>query len=135
MLFFYSIFDSSTLSSEIRVHRAGSQLKMSESQTKAGNQKNLKIWNFFENYYPKSLVEGFYTKKLYLEFLIYFRHKLFFLKMKTFFRHKAKLLVHHILWMFVKIQEFHFINLFFVTWKHGIPCFLWLFSWEPALWT
>ena len=37
-------FDSSiTRSIDIRVHRAGSQLKMSESQTKAGNQK------FFEN--------------------------------------------------------------------------------------
>ena len=49
-----------TLSPDIRVHRAGSQLKMSESQTKAGNQRkfeknkkfekiwkfeNLKIWN------------------------------------------------------------------------------------------
>ena len=59
---------------------------------------------FFKNYYPKSLVEGFYTKKLYLEFLIYFRHKLFFLKMKTFFRHKAKLLVHFKLWMFVNFE-------------------------------
>ena len=43
---------SSTLPCEFRGHRAGSQLKMSESQTKAGNQekfkkiKNLKIWNF-----------------------------------------------------------------------------------------
>ena len=39
-------------SGDIRVHKAGSQLKMSESQTKAGNQKkfeNLKIWKF-ENF-------------------------------------------------------------------------------------
>ena len=42
-------FDTSTLSCEWTNHRAGSQLKMSESQTKAGNQKkfeNLKIWKF-----------------------------------------------------------------------------------------
>ena len=58
--------------------------------------------NFFENYYPNSKVEGFYIKKLSLEFLIFLRHNIFFLKMKTFFRHKTKLLVHHILWMFVK---------------------------------
>ena len=57
---------------------------------------------FFENYYPNSKVEGFCIKKLSLEFLIFLRHNNFFLKMKTFFRHKAKLLVHHILWMFVK---------------------------------
>ena len=31
---------SSTLSCDIRVHRAGSQLKMSECQTKAGNQES-----------------------------------------------------------------------------------------------
>ena len=31
-----------TLTCYIRVHRAGSQLKMSESQTKAGNQKKIK---------------------------------------------------------------------------------------------
>ena len=40
---------SSSSSREFRVSRAGSQLKMSESQTKAGNQKkfeNLKIWKF-----------------------------------------------------------------------------------------
>ena len=84
---------------------------------------------FFENYYPKSLVEGFYTKKLYLEFLIYFRHKLFFLKMKTFFRHKAKLLVHFKLWMFVNFEICSWKSknsilsiYFFVPWKHGIPC-------------
>ena len=33
-----------TLSSDIRVHRAGSQLKMSESQTGATNLKTLKTW-------------------------------------------------------------------------------------------
>ena len=40
----------STPSTDIRVHRAGSQLKMSESQTGAGNLKNLKKLNlkFFE---------------------------------------------------------------------------------------
>ena len=52
MLFFYHNNHNNhniTLSTDIRVHRAGSQLKMSESQTKAGNQKkieNLKIWKF-----------------------------------------------------------------------------------------
>ena len=43
------LLSSSTRSTDIRVHRAGSQLKMSESQTKAGNQKkfeNLKILKF-----------------------------------------------------------------------------------------
>ena len=57
---------------------------------------------FFENYYPISKVEGFYIKKLSLEFLIFLRHDNFFLKMKTFLDIKLKLLVHHILWMFVK---------------------------------
>ena len=37
------ILSSSTLSPDIRVHRAGSQLKMSESQTKAGNQKKIVV--------------------------------------------------------------------------------------------
>ena len=54
-LTFRHFFDSlsSTLSPDIRVHRAGSQLKMSESQTKAGNQSKFeknwkfeKIWKF-----------------------------------------------------------------------------------------
>jgi len=40
---------------------------------------------FFENYYPISKVEGFYIKKLSLEFLIYFRHKLFFFENENFF--------------------------------------------------
>ena len=90
---------------------------------------------FFENYYPNSKVEGFYIKKLSLEFLIFLRHNNFFLKMKTFFRHKAKLLVHHILWMFVKfwnlllkIQEFHFIDLFFCTMKTWNSVFFVAFS-------
>ena len=61
---------------------------------------------FFENYYPNSKVEGFYIKKLSLEFLIFLRHNIFFLKMKTFFRHKPKLLVLHSLWMFVKFLKF-----------------------------
>ena len=42
-------FDLRTLPCDNTSHRAGSQLKMSESQTKAGNQKkfeNLKIWKF-----------------------------------------------------------------------------------------
>ena len=37
-----------TRSIDIRVHRAGSQLKMSESQTKAGNQEKFKNLNFFK---------------------------------------------------------------------------------------
>ena len=61
---------------------------------------------FFENYYPISKVEGFYIKKLSLEFLIFLRHNNFFLKMKTFFRHKPKLLVLRTLWMFVKFLKF-----------------------------
>ena len=61
---------------------------------------------FFENYYPNSKVEGFYIKKLSLEFLIFLRHNNFFLKMKTFFRHKPKLLVLRTLWMFVKFLKF-----------------------------
>ena len=61
---------------------------------------------FFENYYPNSKVEGFYIKKLSLEFLIFLRHNNFFLKMKTFFRHKLKLLVLRTLWMFVKFFKF-----------------------------
>ena len=61
---------------------------------------------FFENYYPISKVEGFYIKKLSLEFLIFLRHNNFFLKMKTFFRHKPKLLVLQTLWMFVKFLKF-----------------------------
>ena len=36
--FFYFLFLIHNLSCELRVHRAGSQLKMSECQTKAGNQ-------------------------------------------------------------------------------------------------
>ena len=45
MLFFFdSHSHSTTLPCEFGSHRAGSQLKMSESQTKAGNQK--KIENF-----------------------------------------------------------------------------------------
>ena len=35
-----------TLSPDIRVHRAGSQLKMSESQTKAGNQRKFENLKF-----------------------------------------------------------------------------------------
>ena len=61
---------------------------------------------FFLNYYPISKVEGFYIKKLSLEFLIFLRHKFFFLKMKTFFRHQPKLLVLQTLWMFVKFLKF-----------------------------
>ena len=34
---------------DIRVHRAGSQLKMSESQTKAGNQRKFENFWKFEN--------------------------------------------------------------------------------------
>ena len=45
MLFFdiITIVSSSTLSCEFGVHRAGSQLKMSERQTKAGNQITLSL--------------------------------------------------------------------------------------------
>jgi hypothetical protein len=46
MVFFDSLL---TLSSDIRVHRAGSQLKMSESQTKAGNQEKLKKFENLKN--------------------------------------------------------------------------------------
>ena len=95
-------------------------------------------WNFFfENYYPNSKVEGFYIKKLSLEFLIFLRHKNSFWKWKLFFRHKAKLLVHHIcgcLWNFEicswKSKNSILSIYFFVPWKHGIPCFLWLFQWN-----
>ena len=39
---------NSTLSTDITVHRAGSQLKMSESQTGAGNLKNLNFLKFLK---------------------------------------------------------------------------------------
>ena len=40
---------------------------------------------FFENYYPNLKVEGFYIKKLSLEFLIFLRHNnFFFWKLKLF---------------------------------------------------
>ena len=52
MLFLWQNFLDSTLSCELANPRAGSQLKMSESQTKAGNQRKFenlkkfeKIWN------------------------------------------------------------------------------------------
>ena len=48
---------------------------------------------FFENYYPKQLVEGFWIKKLSLEFLIFFPRNDFFFKIKCFFEHITKLLV------------------------------------------
>ena len=53
MLFFYHN-NIITLSPDIRVHRAGSQLKMSECQTKAGNQEfqSLNVidnFDYFEN--------------------------------------------------------------------------------------
>ena len=40
---------------------------------------------FFENYYPISKVEGFYIKKLSLEFLIFLRHNNFFFENENFF--------------------------------------------------
>ena len=53
---------SSTLSTDITVHGAGSQLKMSESQTGAGNQEfwSLNVENFqnIENY-PWDLLNNF----------------------------------------------------------------------------
>ena len=54
MIFFDIIIIIVTLSTDIRVHRAGSQLKMSERQTKAGNQEcfeNLKNFHNFHNYH------------------------------------------------------------------------------------
>ena len=36
-----------TLSCDFRVHRAGSQLKMSECQTKAGNLECMNVWMFW----------------------------------------------------------------------------------------
>ena len=76
---------------------------------------------FFENYCPISKVEGFYIKKLSLEFLIFLRHNnFFFLKMKIFFRHKPKLLILQTLWMFVKILKF-------VAENPRIPCYPFIF--------
>ena len=81
---------------------------------------------FFENYYPNSKVEGFYIKKLSLEFLIFLRHKFFFLKMKTFFRHKPKLLVLWTLWMFVKF-------LIFVAENPRIPFYPFIFLYHENM--
>ena len=44
--FFLALLLLSTLTCYFRCHRAGSQLKMSESQTKAGNQNIFKILKF-----------------------------------------------------------------------------------------
>ena len=81
---------------------------------------------FFENYYPISKVEGFYIKKLSLEFLIFLRHNNFFLKMKTFFRHKPKLLVLRTLWMFVKF-------LIFVAENPRIPFYPFIFLYHENM--
>ena len=43
-----------TLSGDIRVHRAGSQLKMSECQTKAGNQECFEKLEKLENWKLKT---------------------------------------------------------------------------------
>ena len=48
-MFFFDISISITLSGDFRVHRAGSQLKMSESQTKAGNQRKFENLKKIEN--------------------------------------------------------------------------------------
>ena len=48
---------------------------------------------FFENDYPKQLVEEFWIKKLSLEFLIFFHVMIFFSKLNVFFEHITKLLV------------------------------------------
>ena len=48
-MLFWDLLLLVTLSCEFRVHRAGSQLKMSECQTKAGNPEFPSL-NVFENF-------------------------------------------------------------------------------------
>ena len=83
-------------------------------------------------------VEGFYIKKLSLEFLIFLRHNNFFFWKWTFFRHKPKLLVLRTLWMFVKffifvaenprIPFYPFIFLYHENMEFRV--FLWHFQWN-----